>query len=338
MAHSKLRKETNCLSCGAEVPERFCTICGQENVEPKQKFRELALHLVLHTIHFDSRFFSTLKMLFNKPGFLTDEYIKGNRVRFLDPMSMYLFISGFAFLFFLMLQPNHVTYTKANQPEIARIMDSVIANVVVEDKDVKFVKAKNGGIIYVHLWNDKYKHGYKHYDSLQQLLPVDKRDNFIERDWAKREMNAYKLYSQNPYDATRRVRRTSGDNFKKLLFLSMPFFSIFLYYLYYRRRKELYYQSHIIFSLHYYSIVWFFALIDMLSLNVLTASGILVNKTYISLAIFIGLAVYLYKAMRYFYKQGIIITCLKTIVVLVLTIALIMSMGSILAVKSYGYF
>ena len=97
------RKEKNCLNCNAEVAGRFCQICGQENIEPKESFWVLATHFLHDMTHFDGKFFSTLKFLLFKPGFLSKEYLKGRRTSYLHPIRMYVFTSAIFFLIFLFL-------------------------------------------------------------------------------------------------------------------------------------------------------------------------------------------------------------------------------------------
>lgn len=44
MSGNSIRKEPICLNCGWDVIERFCTNCGQENIEPRENFRSLLTH------------------------------------------------------------------------------------------------------------------------------------------------------------------------------------------------------------------------------------------------------------------------------------------------------
>src|ERR1700743_593598 len=88
-----LRHEKNCLNCGFRVEERFCSRCGQENVEPKESWVHLVGHFLADITHFDSKIFITIKDLVWRPGFLTREYAEGRRVRYLNPIRMYIFIS-----------------------------------------------------------------------------------------------------------------------------------------------------------------------------------------------------------------------------------------------------
>ncbi len=100
MSHFKERKEKNCLNCNAVVQGRFCHICGQENIEPKETVWHLVSHFFQDITHFDGKFFSTLKYLLFKPGFLSREYMLGRRASYLNPIRMYVFTSAFFFLYF----------------------------------------------------------------------------------------------------------------------------------------------------------------------------------------------------------------------------------------------
>lgn len=101
MAHGKSRTEKNCLNCNAEVNGRFCSVCGQENIEPKETFWQLISHFVYDLFHYDGKFLSTLKTLIFKPGLLTHEYVRGRRASYLHPIRLYIFISAVFFIIFI---------------------------------------------------------------------------------------------------------------------------------------------------------------------------------------------------------------------------------------------
>src|SRR3990170_1171261 len=100
MSHRPERKEKNCLNCGTTVHGKYCHICGQENVEPKETFWGMTTHFFNDITHFDGKFFTTLKDLLIRPGFLSAEYIKGRRMSYLNPVRMYVFTSAIFFLIF----------------------------------------------------------------------------------------------------------------------------------------------------------------------------------------------------------------------------------------------
>jgi hypothetical protein len=98
VSHQPERKEKDCLNCGTNVQGRFCQNCGQENIVTHQNFWSLTKHFIFDIFHFDGKFFDTLRFLLFKPGYVAKEYIRGKRVKFLDPIRMYLFTSAIFFL------------------------------------------------------------------------------------------------------------------------------------------------------------------------------------------------------------------------------------------------
>ncbi len=98
MKTQPLRSDNHCLNCGFEVPERYCSHCGQENTVQHETFGHLVKHFVADIFHYDSQFLLTLKYLLFRPGFLTREYMAGRRVRYVNPIKLYVFVS---FVFFL---------------------------------------------------------------------------------------------------------------------------------------------------------------------------------------------------------------------------------------------
>ncbi|HTR29511.1 MAG TPA: DUF3667 domain-containing protein [Puia sp.] len=100
MSHLKERKEKNCLNCKATLYGRYCHVCGQENLEPKETVWHLVQHFFNDITHFDGKFFATVKYLLRKPGFLSLEYVAGRRMSYLNPIRMYVFTSA---LFFIIL-------------------------------------------------------------------------------------------------------------------------------------------------------------------------------------------------------------------------------------------
>jgi hypothetical protein len=100
LSHFAERTEKICLNCNANVHDRFCHVCGQENIEPKESAWHIITHIVKDVVHFDGKFFTTLRFLLFRPGFLPQEYERGRRASYLHPVKMYVFISAIFFLLF----------------------------------------------------------------------------------------------------------------------------------------------------------------------------------------------------------------------------------------------
>jgi len=87
---SVVETEANCLNCGTLVSGRYCQNCGQS----LHVHRTLTAfwHDLVHTVfHFDGKFFRTIPMLAWKPGDLTRRYVRGERVKFISPLALFLF-------------------------------------------------------------------------------------------------------------------------------------------------------------------------------------------------------------------------------------------------------
>ena len=143
MSHLKERKQKNCLNCNAQVYGKYCHICGQENIEPKETFWGLATHFVYDIVHFDGKFFSTLKYLLFKPGFLSHEYLRGRRASYLHPIRMYVFTSAIFFILFFtfIYKPGGISLDKINDTvRLGVQIDSLTQNLSKESDSLQKVK------------------------------------------------------------------------------------------------------------------------------------------------------------------------------------------------------
>lgn len=85
------------------MPSTYCPSCGQKAVKPKDLTLGHALHHLVHeTLHLDGRLWSTLKLLFLRPGQLSLDFAEGRRQRHIHPVRLLLVIAG---LYFLVANP-----------------------------------------------------------------------------------------------------------------------------------------------------------------------------------------------------------------------------------------
>lgn len=91
----------NCRNCGAAVDYHYCAVCGQETKLHVPSASEFIHEFVAHYVAVEGRLWKTLALLLFKPGFLTWEYIQGRRVRYVEPLRIYL---TFSLLFFAVLK------------------------------------------------------------------------------------------------------------------------------------------------------------------------------------------------------------------------------------------
>ena len=304
MSHAHERSEKICLNCGASLQGRYCHVCGQENVEPKESVGQLIRHFFEDITHFDGKLLNSIKFLNTKPGFLTSEYLAGHRARYLNPIRMYLAIS---FIFFFVLitffSPQITTGTSdkktiAAQDSIqsARFRDSIANAVQVVRTNHQNLKLTWGGSL-------------KEYEAEQDSLPENKRDNRLTHYFKKKAFAASEAVSKgNKTEFLHRFNEKFFHSLPQMLFTILPIFAFILYLLYIRRRKDYNYVAHAIFTVHYYCFVFIGWFLILLFEEVKSVSFI------ISPLLILVLFAYLYIAMLRFYKQGWLKTLIKYIV------------------------
>jgi hypothetical protein len=389
MSHLKERTEKTCLNCHAELHGRYCHVCGQENLEPKESVWHLVNHFFQDITHFDGKFFSTVKYLLTKPGFLSKEYMVGRRASYLNPIRMYVFTSAFFFLvLFSMNNTNswikeEPTNQKENPEGIrdweAKVdklrtavktgkVDSadVAANIETLNKKILAVKKIYGDtstrkfnnaelaklIIGYNIdsamslnglgkLNDSLKQSLakernnqnddeiisnlsKHkylsiqaYDSAQNKLAPDQRDGWLKSIFEKKLIDLNRALREDKKSFFEHFKENFFHSFPKIFFICLPLFALILKLLYIRR-KEFYYTSHGIFTIHLYCAIF----ILMLLLMVLQRIDPLIPWEWLKIpfwifemALLLYMFIYLYKAMRVFYGQGRMKTFVKFIMV-----------------------
>jgi len=91
-----------CLNCKTPISEEdnFCSKCGQVNDMNRLSLKQYISVYLEDFYSFDNRFLKTVIPLIFKPGFVTKEYINGQRIKYVNPFQLYLHIT---ILFFLVI-------------------------------------------------------------------------------------------------------------------------------------------------------------------------------------------------------------------------------------------
>lgn len=316
MSHLSQRKESNCLNCGTEVVGRYCHNCGQENIEPVESTWHFVIHFFNDITHFDGKFFTTLKDLLFKPGYLSKEYMVGKRVRYLNPVRMYLFTSFIFFLIFFSVTHIPDTDFEGDKFTFNGKTEQAIDSMSNDDL-VTFTKKINKGVPMsrnqLKLYLDSIKRNgtlrffnnessfksKEQYDSVLKSKSVN--DGWLRRTFTYKEIAINSKYRNQQTKFISDFLNSLLHHFPQMLFISLPFCALFLKLLYFRRKK-FYYVSHGIFSIHFYIFVFIAMLVSM---GISGLEGLLKWNwlNYINGLIIIIIFFYLYKAMRNFYQQ-----------------------------------
>lgn len=311
----------------------------------------MVIHFFYDITHFDSKFFETLKDLVTKPGFLSKEYMKGRRASYLHPVKMYVFTSAVFFLLFFSLFSGDATFTldspstmsgndrlevlakiesKLRKDSALRSNDSAFNRTMQKLKEMKDTSRlvtwddftqlqKSYTQINLTGQSDDYV-TVEQYDSAQKSLPPGKRDNWFKSRLTRKEISINTKYAGSPDAAMEKLKYNILHKLPYMLFVSLPLFAFILQVLYIRRR-QFYYADHGIFTIHLY-IFSFILLLVVFGLSKLQDTTGWDFLGIVMAILFLGLNVYLYKAMRRFYGQGRFKTFIKFLVTAIISLVM----------------
>tara|TARA_R110002020_G_scaffold80583_1_gene201014 strand:+ start:61740 stop:62810 length:1071 start_codon:yes stop_codon:yes gene_type:complete len=97
-SHHPVNSGLPCENCGAVVPDRFCSACGQLASSFHRPVWELVTESVADMFALDGRLLRSLPMLMFRPGRMTRNYLDGQRARYVPPFRMFLLASVIFFL------------------------------------------------------------------------------------------------------------------------------------------------------------------------------------------------------------------------------------------------
>ena len=86
-----------CQNCGEPLLGEHCYACGQPVKGLVRHFSSIIGDFFDTVLNIDSRVFRTLGPLFAKPGYLSQEYFAGRRVRYVSPVRLFVFLSIITF-------------------------------------------------------------------------------------------------------------------------------------------------------------------------------------------------------------------------------------------------
>jgi hypothetical protein len=307
--HSTLRSEKNCLNCGSEVAERYCSHCGQENLVIHDSTWHMIVHYVQDLFHYDGRFWHTMRNLVLRPGQIPLEYIEGKRRNNIEPIKLYVFASTVFFLLFFIVADFELSNPEEDKFDFSqRLMNLQREKTFLEGSpDTALVNQLQAGILKL---------------DTTLTVPADTGDGFqldLFGDTVTDSLSPTAQWFQNRMRAKlEKMEKDHGGNemrvldafidelmqkLPQLLFISMPFFALLLLLLYVNRSNRNYVE-HFIFATYHYSYLYLvIAGVIVLDRVVRLISSSIANSIIgwsITLAV-VYICVYLALSMKRFY-------------------------------------
>lgn len=315
MSHHPLRKETNCLNCGQEVPDRYCGNCGQENVETRMTFWALVSHFLEDLTHYEGKFWKTIKHLFFKPGMLTLTFLDGKRNSSLPPVRLYIFVSFLTFFLAHIFPTNKQNDGKESfTKEQLQHIDSLRYT-----SNHNFHYSSTYGLVLSSEFRSR-----EHLDSAKLAL-VGTEDEIGFLDYLT-HIKAIELRRRMPDELWQMFLLTLGNNVPKTLFFYLPLFALVIGIFH---KKNHVYFDHAIFTLHYFSFLLLTICLYFLLGNIVgwvigahdDSVTYLVNGVILSL-ILIWIFVYFIMAHKLVYKEKWLLSFSKSLLIFLLNLVL----------------
>lgn len=278
-----------CKNCGTLPRGKYCHECGQPSHVHVPSAREFLHEFLGHYVALEGKLWKSLARLLFKPGFLSREYIEGRRVRYIEPLRLYLTFSIIFFALFKLGGTEIVVMGNAGQASISAIAsDSRTRDTVVgpatpaQAAEFERFKQKVVG------WTTMIGAGFG-----QKTARFLNQPTAVQQEQIKRAFFSYTPYA---------------------IFALMPVFAFYLKLLYLGAGRL--YGEHFLFALHSNAFAFL-----MLSVMLLVPG----DWDFVRLLLILWLLFYLPTAMRRVYGGGRIVTGLRWILLMalhVLSIAL----------------
>ena len=283
-----------CANCGTLLLGPHCYACGQPVKGMVRHLSSILADVSDTILNIDSRIFRTLLPLYFRPGFLTNEYFEGRRVRYVTPFRLYFFLSVLAF-FLMQFAIGDVNFGDEGKPdsresigkaqtaeEVAKQRDAAIAGLEKAESAVPAAGSKGieKAIKQIQKKADKRLEYLKKVDEAKakgQTVPPDPEDedfnvNLTGENW---DPKAHPVHLGGPKlldDKVNQMLVHAKENLNKIgkdpkpfvigaigslpeaLFVLMPVFALLLKIVYIFKRRL--YMEHFIVALHSHAFIY----------------------------------------------------------------------------------
>ena len=330
-----------CLNCGnpLELTDLYCSYCGQLNTTKQLSLKDFFGEFIGSVLTYDSRLRYTIKDLLFKPGRMTTNYVKGQRLKYANPFRFFLSVSIIYFLAQSListitgipqlnlngskdrtevdsiLNSNNIIFAPNGDPTLEGLAilsdtlvidkDTIPLNLNKDPKDFEYISEEDLDTI---AWADRtlkrivlYRTFYKKNEikNSKQALDSLKHRDNRLNRWLYEKNDAVERVMDDPYGFLNYMM----GKIPFFLFFFTPLFAFFFWLIY--SKKKYTYIEHMVFIFHIFSFI-FLALLILIIPDSFLGNEILSSILFGLIGPF-----YFYKALRNFYKQGRLVTIFK---------------------------
>jgi uncharacterized protein DUF3667 len=321
---------THCENCGADLQGHWCSQCGQPAIEYRRSFRYVVADLLNEFLNWDSKFFTTIALLILKPWRLTNAFLEGKRVRYVNPLRLYLLAS---ILFFFAvnygakgIRVDPTKFPEEKRAEVAaaiadkrsEIEDELNKDNLTPEQRQKVQKALDY-LTKPSATTTPTTEGTSSPTAAPSASPTAKSDKqtygpvgdrpFVVFDDAK-STTPFERWIEGRAKEKMGEQGTKMGLFIKTLFSNLPYmmlcciplFALVLKLLYIRRR--LFYIDHLIYALHIHT--FFYAAVMLIVLATIGLTHFLPGATagWLIALLWIAFVIQIFLSIRYVYRQG----------------------------------
>ena len=304
---------THCENCGAELQGHWCAQCGQPAIEYRRSFRYVVADLLNEFLNWDSKFFTSIALLILKPWRLTNEFLAGKRVRYVNPLRLYLLAS---ILFFFAV--NYGTKGIHFDPSKLDAKDRAELESDLKDADLPPQAREK---LEALLRESSPSPAPSPLTNEPSPPPVPE-DNQQKKEYGKIGERPFVVFDQSksstPFERwiESRAKEKMGEKGTKMgLFIStlfsnlpymmlccIPLFAFVLKVLYIRR--PLFYIDHLIYALHIHSFFYAGVMLIVLATIGLTRFAPGAIAGWLITLLWIAFVTQIFLSIRYVYRQG----------------------------------
>ncbi len=327
--------ETNnitCPNCEKDFKEgfEFCPHCGQK-AKDDLTIGVLFYNTISNYFSFDARFLKSFFPLLLRPGYLAKTFIGGKRLLYLHPAQLYLFISViFFFMYSFKVREASRSIDKSMERFDTAVIDSITQRDPVQDSIVAAKMAE--GLKSTQKFTGMNDEELEVLDSIVRIQNADGSTDQMSFDFNRREVDSmiqaeaddeaiYKKMGMddNPGFLERKffaqmlkfyknkkggsILQSFYDTIPIALFVLLPIFAFILKLFFFRKGP---FSHHLVFAFYFFSFLF-------------TVFSIILGVNYIwdvpdwvDWLLVLSTFFYLFVAVKHFYRQGWILSFIKS--------------------------